>query len=175
MLDLLIEGTKDSKLCIRPDKCAIIYERRSGNRWYKAKSDKPPDIKTHGEKVKVNNRHEPFTYLGKPLTVAGETENQVPDMLKEYTELLDKVASCSLPLALKIEALGTMVLAKMEHHFCDTYTTEEQLNEFDRAITCLRKIFNINNNTIQYEQCSQKGKKEKYVFVNHRLYIEPQG
>ena len=89
MLDVLIEGRIDSKLCIRPDKCAILYESRSGNRWYKAKSDKPPDIKIHGEKVKVNNRHEPFTYLGKPLTVAGETENQVPDMLKEYTELLD--------------------------------------------------------------------------------------
>ena len=66
-------------------------------------------------------------------------------MLKEYSELLDKIASCSLPLALKIEAFGTMALAKIEHHFCNMYITEEQLNEFDRAITsCLRKIFNIN-------------------------------
>ena len=69
-------------------------------------------------------------------------------MLKEYTELLNKIASCSLPLALKIEALGTMALTKIEHHFCNTYITEEELNEFDRAFTsCLRKIFNINNNT----------------------------
>ena len=51
MVDVLIEGTKDSKT----DKCAILYERRSGNRWYKTKRDKPPDIKIHGEKMKVNN------------------------------------------------------------------------------------------------------------------------
>ena len=50
MLETLIEKTQESKLCIKPDKCAILYERRSGNRWYKAKGDKPPEIKIHGEK-----------------------------------------------------------------------------------------------------------------------------
>ena len=53
MLETLIEKTQDSKLCIRPDKCAILYERRSGNWWYKAKGDKPPEIKIHGEKIEV--------------------------------------------------------------------------------------------------------------------------
>ena len=53
------------------------------------KGDKPPEIKIHGEKVKVLRRHEPFTYLGKPLTVAEEDEKQVPAMLKEYSEILE--------------------------------------------------------------------------------------
>ena len=52
-----------------------------------------------------------------------------------------------------------MALAKVEHHFCDTYITEEQLNEFDRAITsCLRKIFNINNNTTVRTMFTKKQK-----------------
>ena len=33
MLDKLVEKTKDTRLCIRPDKCAVL----SANRWYKAK------------------------------------------------------------------------------------------------------------------------------------------
>ena len=85
MLDVLIEKTRDSK-------------RRSGNRWYKAKGDKPPDIKINGEAIKVNSRHEPFTYLGKPLTVAGEDENQVPNMLRDYSEILENITACSLPI-----------------------------------------------------------------------------
>ena len=148
MLETLIEKTQESKLCIRPDKCAILYQRRSGNRWYKAKGDKPPEIKIHGEKVKVLGRHEPFTYLGKPLTVAEADEKQVPAMLKEYSEILENIATCLLPLALKIEALGTMGLSKIEHHFSNTLIMEEQLQKFDRiTVSCLRKIFNLNNNT----------------------------
>ena len=148
MLDVLIEKTRDSKLCIRPDKCTILYERRSGNRWYKAKGDKPPDMKINGDAIKVNSRHEPFTYLGKPITVVGEDENQVPNMLRDYSEILENITACSLPLASKIEALGTMGLSKIEHHFSNTFITEEQLRDFDKVlISCLRKIFNLNNNT----------------------------
>ena len=84
-------ATSDSGLEIRPDKCAIMYERRSGNRWYKAKGDKEPNLTVNDEWFSVLKSHEPFTYLRKPLTVAGETENQVHDMLKDYTEILDQI------------------------------------------------------------------------------------
>ena len=148
MLEVLVEKSKESKLCIRPDKCAILYERRSGNRWYKAKGDRPPEIMINGEKIKVLSRHEPYNYLGKPFTVAGEHTNQVPDMLSKYKEILENIASCSLPLALKIEAIGMMGMSKIEHHFSNTYMTEQQLQDFDKAlVSCLRKIFNLNNNT----------------------------
>ena len=70
MITQLIEKTRDSGLKIRPDKCAIFYDRRSGNRWYKAKGYTPPKIKIGGELVKILKRNDPFTYLGKPLTVA---------------------------------------------------------------------------------------------------------
>ena len=64
-------------------------------------------------------------------------------MLKEYSEILENIATCSLPLALKIEALGTMGLSKIEHHFSNMLITEEQLQEFDRVtVSCLKKILN---------------------------------
>ena len=63
------DNIESSKLTVRPDKCNIFYERRSANRWYKAKSDKLPKVEFNGEIVKVLKRHEEFVYLGKPLTV----------------------------------------------------------------------------------------------------------
>ena len=50
-----IEG---STLTVRPDKCNTFYERRSANKWYKAKSDKLPEIEFSGKIVEVLKRHE---------------------------------------------------------------------------------------------------------------------
>ena len=55
MVNDLIRSTAPSGLKIRPDKCSTFYERRSGNRWYKAKSDIPPEIKIDGEFIKFLN------------------------------------------------------------------------------------------------------------------------
>ena len=37
LFDKLVEKTKDKVLCIKPEKCAVLYERRSANQWYKSK------------------------------------------------------------------------------------------------------------------------------------------
>ena len=58
-----IEG---SNLTVRPDKCNIFYEKRSSNKWYKAKSDKLPEIEFNGKIVEVLKRHEKFVF-GKAL------------------------------------------------------------------------------------------------------------
>ena len=148
MLENLIEKTQDTGLRIRPDKCAIFYERRSANRWYKSKSDKPPCIEIGGQQITVRARYEPFTYLGKPVTVAGEPKDLIRNIIDEYSEILDKIAASVLPLALKIEALGIIALSKIEHYFPNVNFTEENLAELDKVLTaCLRKMFNIYTNT----------------------------
>ena len=105
MVNDLIRSPAPSGLKIRLDKCSIFDERRSGNRRYKAKSDKRPEIKIDGEVIEVLKRNEPFIYLGKPLTVADELQSQPKDLLDEYKELLSKTENSVSPLALKIEAL----------------------------------------------------------------------
>ena len=148
MLDKLVAKTKDTGLCIRPDKCAVLYERRSANRWYKSKSDKPPSLEIEGQKIKVYARHEPFTYLGKAVTVAGEPKDLIRDIVEEYSDALEKIAESILPLALKIEALGTIALSKIEHFFSNISFTEENLAELDKLlILCSRKNFDIYTNT----------------------------
>ena len=53
-----------------------------------------------------------------------------------------------LPLALKIEALNSMALSKIEHFFPNINFTKDNLAELDKVLTsCLRKMFNIYTNT----------------------------
>ena len=93
-------------------------------------------------------RHEPFTYLGKPVTVAGEPKDLVRNIIDDYTEILGKIMDSVLPLALKIEALNSMALSKIEHFFPNINFTEDNLAELDKVLTsCLRKMFNIYTNT----------------------------
>ena len=93
-------------------------------------------------------RYESFTYLGKPLTVAGEEEKHVKDIIKTYGDLLDQISACLLPLALKLEALESVALSKVQHHFANTAFTEDQLQELDKLLASfLRNTFHIHNNT----------------------------
>ena len=87
----LKEEIQDTGLVIRLDKCGAFYERHSGKRWYKGKSDRLPTIEFNNEIVKVLKRDEPHVYLGKPMTVAGDTQDEVNQVLDDYRELLVNV------------------------------------------------------------------------------------
>ena len=52
MVEKLKSNIVESGLSIRSDKCAVFYERRSGNRWYKAKSYSLPEIEFNSVKVR---------------------------------------------------------------------------------------------------------------------------
>ena len=74
-----------------------IYERRSVNRWYKSKSDKPLCIEIGGQKIAVHARHEPFIYLGKPVTMAGEPKDLIRNIIDEnFGKNCRKCITCSV-------------------------------------------------------------------------------
>ena len=134
------DNTEGSNLTVYPDKY-ILYERRSANRWYKAKSDKLPEIEFSGEIVEVLKRHEEFVYLGKSLTVSGEPESHVKEIIETYSDLLDKIVTSVAPIAIKLEALEVIALSKIIHHFPNARLTEQHLNELDTLLVkSLRKI-----------------------------------
>ena len=45
-------------LKVKRSKCALIYDRRSGNNWYKEKNDQRPSIKVQGEAIATLKRDE---------------------------------------------------------------------------------------------------------------------
>ena len=44
--------------------------------------------------------------------MAGEPKDLIRNIIDEYSEILEKITASVLPVALKIEALGTMALSK---------------------------------------------------------------
>ena len=118
------------------------------------KSDKPPEIEIYGQvigNIEVLQRNEPFTYLGKPSTVAGELQSQPNDLLQKYKELLSKTEKSLLPIVLKIEALECIAVANIQHYFENTYINdglEFLITEFDKALTSfLHRVFALNHST----------------------------
>ena len=94
-------------------------------------------------------------YLGKPLTVAGETEEELTEMLDDYRDLLSLIAESVAPIAIKIEALETIALSKISHRFSNMHITETKLYELDQLlVSAIRKIFNLTRSTTT-ETCFQ--------------------
>ena len=156
-LDILKEMTSSAEpemeragLDVKARKCAVFYERRSGNNWYKSKSDRLPVIKVQDKVLPVLKRNEPYKYLGKCMTIAGEDPEQIDDFIEKYTTLVDKIAACNLPLSLKASALNNMALAKILHHFDNTRLEVVQLKLLnDKLTNVVRSLFNLYKSTTQ--------------------------
>ena len=127
MLGIVVETSMEIKLCIWP--INVLYYMNDAQETGGTKPREIDHLKLGFMVVKIAalSRHELYNYLGKSITVAGEHTNQVLGMLCRYKEILEIIASCPLPIALKIEALGMMGMSKIEHHFSNTYITEEKL------------------------------------------------
>ena len=74
----------DAGLKVKGPKCALFYERRSGNNWYKGKNDRQPAIEIQGEKIETYKRAQAYKYLGKSLSICGEDPNQVEAFIEEF-------------------------------------------------------------------------------------------
>ena len=70
-----------SGLLVKIRKCALFYERRSGNNWYRGKGDKLPKIKVQNQVMPVFKRKEVYKYLGKDICVDGENPNEIKDII----------------------------------------------------------------------------------------------
>ena len=127
-------------LKVKASQCALFYEGRSGNNWYKGKGDKKPAIKVQGESIETYKRSKSYKYPGKSFTIAGEDEKQVKDFIKEFKGIIDKIKECTLPIPLKLNAFNNMALANILHHFENTKIEKNSLrNWIQRLRTLLKK------------------------------------
>ena len=141
---------KIAGLEVKPSKCAVMYARRSGNNWYKGKADKKPTVSIQGNAIEVYPRDKSYKYLGKSLSLSGEDAVQVYEVIESYKDLLEKITSCKLPLALKASALHNLALAKILHHFYNTRFTEEQLELMEKSLVkAVRNMYDLYETTTQ--------------------------
>ena len=133
-----------SGLLVKIRKCALFYERRSGNNWYRGKGDKLPKIKVQKQVMPDIKRKEVYKYLGKDICVDGENPNEIKDIICEYKTMVDKIVNSQLPLSLKSSALNNMALAKILHHFNNTKFEENILVEVDNYVTkMVRELYRM--------------------------------
>ena len=144
MLEISEPLFNDAGLKVKGPKCALFYERRSGNNWYKGKNDRQPVIEIQGEKIETYKRSQAYKYLGKSLSICGEDPKQVEAFIEEFKETLNKIDASSLPIPLKLSAFNNMALAKILHHFDNTRIEEQQLGEMDSKVSCVvRNMFGL--------------------------------
>ena len=124
-----------SKLEVKHTKCAALYERRSGgNRWYKAKSDKPPSFTIMGQPIRVYSRHEPYTYLGHNINIAGEWGEQAQELFCAYKKRI--LMKLDAIIVMKLDAIREVVLAKVQHLFANIHIQQNVLRDMNIKTGC---------------------------------------
>ena len=72
------------------------------------------------------------------------------EVIENYKDLLEKITSCKLPLALKASVLNKLALAKILHHFYNTRFTEEQLELMVKSLVkAVRNMYDLYETTTQ--------------------------
>ena len=130
-------------------KCAVLHERRSGgNRWYKAKSDKPPTFRVMGQPIRVYARNETYPYLGHRFNIAGEWGEQVEELTTEFLRRLHLVDLSPLPVLMKLQAVREVALAKVQHLFANVHLPLKALREMTNAtVQLVRKWVGLNTHS----------------------------
>lgn len=138
-----------SGLEVKQSKCAVFHERRSGgNRWFKAKNDKPPSFLIMGKPIRVYARNETYPYLGHKFNIAGEWGEQVEELTKEYLHRLQLVDLSPLPIVMKLEVVRDVALAKIQHLFVNVHIPQKILREMtNKTVQLVRKWVGLNTHS----------------------------
>ena len=137
-------------LDVKVTKSGVLYDRRSGNNWYRGKNDTNPEIVIQDKLLRVYDRNESYKYLGKSLALSGEDPLQVDEILDTYKTLVTQIKLCQLPLQLKCSALNNLALAKILHHFYNTRFTVQSLEDMDGyLVDCVRELYGMHKSTTQ--------------------------
>ena len=98
-------------------KMRFFYERCSGNNWYKGKHYKKTKITIQNKQITVSKHYKPYKYLRKSISINGEDQCQVKEIISTYKDIVEKICVCQLPLTFKVCALNNMALLKVLHYF----------------------------------------------------------
>ncbi|XP_034086410.1 uncharacterized protein LOC117555601 [Gymnodraco acuticeps] len=151
-----------SGLEVKQAKCAVLHERRSGgNRWYKAKNDKPPSFLVMGQPIKVYSRNETYPYLGHRFNIAGEWGEQVEELTTEFLHRLHLIDLSPLPVFMKFQAVREVALAKIQHLFANVHIPLKALREMtNKTVQLVRKWVGLNTHStrcIIFLPCGEGG------------------
>ena len=107
-----------------------------------------PTIVVQNQQLEVYTRDRPYKYLGMLISVNGQDEGQVIDLISTYKTTVVKISESQSPLTFKVCAFNNMALAKVLHHFCNMRIEDGVLNDLDDFLTeKLRSLFQLYKST----------------------------
>ena len=98
---------------VKPSKCAVFHDRRSGNNWYKGRKNDSSEVLIQSHSLPLCKRDINYKYLGKSLSLCGEDEKQIDEFINKYQTLVDQIKLSVLPISVKCSAFSNLALAKI--------------------------------------------------------------
>ena len=135
---------------VKPSKCAVFHDLRSGNNWYKGTKNDLPEVKVQSNALPICKRDDYCKYLGKSLSLCGEGEKQIEEFMSKYKTLVNQIKSSVLPIALKCSAFDNLALAKTLHHFYNTRLSEIRIESMEKhLVSAVRSLLRLYKSTTQ--------------------------
>lgn len=147
----IVQKTEDftnyATMEVKAPKCAHLYERRSGNNWYKKETGEKTELKINGEVIKQLSREKAYPYLGHFLNLNGTWEEQIRLLDEIFSTRLEAINKAPLPISAKIEAINVMICSALESKFCNTNIPMQKLKWYeDEIVSRVRKWLGLSTN-----------------------------
>ena len=135
---------------VKPSKCAVFHDRRSGNNWYKGRKNDSSEVFIRSHSLPLCKRDINYKYFGKSLSLCGEDEKQFDEFISNYQTLVGQIKLSVLPISLKCSAFNNLPLAKMLHHFYNTRLSEIRIDLMEKhLVTSVRDLLKLYKYTTQ--------------------------
>ena len=115
-------------------KSAHLYERRSGNNWYKKKTGEKTDLEIYGEVIKQFPGERGYPYLGHFINLNSTWEEQMHLLDETYISRQETIDKAPLPINTKIEAINVMICSLLESKICNTRLPLQKLKYYEDLI-----------------------------------------
>ena len=126
---------------VKAPKCAHLYERRSGNNWYKKKTGEKTDLEINGEVIKQFPREKGYPYLVHFINLNSTWEDET------FITRLEAIDKAPLPITAKIEAINVMICSVLESKICNTCLPLQKLKYYeDLIVNRVRKWLRLGTN-----------------------------
>ena len=140
--------TNYARMEVKAPKCAHLYERRSGNNWYKKKTGEKTDLEINDEVIKQFPREKGYPYLGHFINLDSTWEEQIHLLNETFITRLEAIDEAPLPITAKIEAINVMICSVLESKICNTCLPLQKLKYYeDLIVNRVRKWLGLSTNT----------------------------
>ena len=134
---------------VKHAKCALIHAQRSGNNWTKKDNTRAVCMEIQGGEIPKLGKTGHYKYLGHQVGLDNSTANQqLQEIINHFTDTVQKIDTCPLPVNKKIEAINIMAISQLNFYFPNMQISEKALKTMeDKIVDCIRGNLKLNTSS----------------------------